>query len=396
MATSLLSEKIYESDIDGLKILLAENADSVNKKTVGGEETLAHVSCKMGNCDALKLLVEAGADLVAEDSRGRFALAVAIEKKHFACVDYLLSHLEKNKPKWIGNLLSTADRQGSKPIHFACRDADILARVLNASSDPLARLGLGEVQQSTGLYPIHLSSLCGNAQCCSLLLKYGIDANVKNKTGESAVILAAKEGYTEVVKVLAQHGADLTAANGDMDTALHFACMLGHDDLADFLIGQNGVNIAAKNSEGKTALDYRNVDAPPALGPTVGPNDEEEDSLVSVVRGLNLVENVVRVDAPPPATMEAGLKITPKAYLEKHVLPDLQPALVALLKRHEKNEKKRSGGYEPVPVDPCHWIASYLQRHKQAPLEPSTPRTFVTDGLLPPVADEGSVGSKNV
>ena len=204
MATSLLSEKIYESDIDGLKILLAENADSVNKKTVGGEETLAHVACKMGNCDALKLLVEAGADLVAEDSRGRFALAVAIEKKHFACVDYLLSHLEKNKPKWIGNLLSTADRQGSKPIHFACRDADILARVLNASSDPLARLGLGEVQQSTGLYPIHLSSLCGNAQCCSLLLKYGIDANVKNKTGESAVILAAKEGYTEVVKVLAR------------------------------------------------------------------------------------------------------------------------------------------------------------------------------------------------
>lgn len=360
LAMTTLVGSIYAGDDAALLSGITEKPDSVKSK-LQGEEYLLHVACKMGRVGAVKILLEAGSDVTAEDSAGRIPLLVAIEKGHVECVRFMLSFLKETKPKWVSRLLSMADIKGNKPIHYGCRNIHILSLLVEAccDNDIVELLGTNETQKTSGMTPLHLASLC-DPECCSLLLTMGADANKRTSSGDTAVILASKENVFEAVKALVRGGADVAAANNDQDTALHFACMMENEELAQFLI-EAGASTAAVNNDGKTPLDYRTKTTPEALG------IESEESLVSVVRSTHLVDDVLTGASVSSPIRQGNLKMTPRQYLEHYVLPDLEPALVALLKRHEKNES-RPEHLRQVDVNPCHWIASYILRHK-APLE---------------------------
>ena len=66
-------------------------------------------------------------------------------------------------------------------------------------------------------------------------IKLGADVNAKDKYGDTALILAAWYGYTEVAKLLLAAGADVNAKDNGGYTALIWAAYYGHAEIAKML-----------------------------------------------------------------------------------------------------------------------------------------------------------------
>jgi ankyrin repeat protein len=83
------------------------------------------------------------------------------------------------------------------------------------------------------------------------LLAEGIDVNIKNTYGYTALHEASINGHPEMVKFLIANGADITITNNDGNTPLHFAARYGQIDAAKELL-DNGADIDARNNFGRT------------------------------------------------------------------------------------------------------------------------------------------------
>ena len=83
----------------------------------------------------------------------------------------------------------------------------------------------------------------------------------------------AREGRTECVQVLLQHGANPNARNRDMRTPLHWAASNGTASSVRALVAA-GADMMAKNADGDTPLEvanyWNNPESAPALRHLMG------------------------------------------------------------------------------------------------------------------------------
>jgi uncharacterized protein len=91
------------------------------------------------------------------------------------------------------------------------------------------------------------------------LLRAGVDINSRDKYGQTALMLAAHHGHSEVVEELVNAGANLNATAKYNLTALMLAVVAGHVNIARFL-ARAGTDLKVKGSgapgfDGKTAYD---------------------------------------------------------------------------------------------------------------------------------------------
>ena len=87
------------------------------------------------------------------------------------------------------------------------------------------------------------------------LIAQGVDVNELDSGGDAPLIIAAYNGYTEIVKLLLDAGADVGALDPGMKaTALHAASYAGHAEAAKLLI-EGGIDIDKQGPyNGYTAL----------------------------------------------------------------------------------------------------------------------------------------------
>jgi len=86
-----------------------------------------------------------------------------------------------------------------------------------------------------------------------VLLKHGAGANDKYDDEQSALMMAASDGSTEIAKLLMTHRADVNAVDKNQMTALMIACEKGHAPLVEALL-KAGADINKKSKYGDTAL----------------------------------------------------------------------------------------------------------------------------------------------
>ncbi|KAF5749463.1 E3 ubiquitin-protein ligase XBOS32 [Tripterygium wilfordii] len=120
----------------------------------------------------------------------------------------------------------------------AARDGDLQeAKALLEYNPRLARYSTFGVRNS----PLHYSSAQGHHEIVSLLLESGVDINLRNYRGQTALMQACQYGHWEVVQTLILFKANIYRVdylNGG--TALHLAALNGHSRcirllLADFI-----------------------------------------------------------------------------------------------------------------------------------------------------------------
>ncbi|KAL1548899.1 putative E3 ubiquitin-protein ligase xbos32 [Salvia divinorum] len=120
----------------------------------------------------------------------------------------------------------------------AARDGDLQeAKALLDYNPRLARYSTFGVRNS----PLHYSAAQGHHEIVSLLLESGVDINLRNYRGQTALMQACQYGHWEVVQILILFKANIHRAdylNGG--TALHLAALNGHSRcirllLADYI-----------------------------------------------------------------------------------------------------------------------------------------------------------------
>ena len=80
----------------------------------------------------------------------------------------------------------------------------------------------------------------GNLQKVKEEVKQGVNINIQNGYGNTALIWASMNGNLDMVKFLILKGANINIRNGDGDAALIYASRYGRSDVVEFLNSLKG------------------------------------------------------------------------------------------------------------------------------------------------------------
>ncbi|XP_040003483.1 ankyrin repeat domain-containing protein 50 [Xiphias gladius] len=208
-----------------------------------------------GHSEAVRLLLDAGADVNGCDGEGRTALRAAAWGGHEEIVRTLLDY---------GAQVDKADSKGRTPLIAAAYMGHHEA--VEILLDRNAEVDLADGDGRTAL---SVAALCvptaagvkGYGEVASLLLERGADPGHRDRYGMTPLLLAAYEGHDEVVELLLEAGADVDETAGPDGsvpaaaavTPLLAAAAMGHMKTVSRLLFW-GAAVDAIDSEGRTAL----------------------------------------------------------------------------------------------------------------------------------------------
>jgi len=201
------------ASIDGgantVRLLLSKGAD-VNARApkdpgpiptpMGYGATALLEAAKLTNPATLKLLLESGAKVDLTDDHGITPLMQAAMSGHVENVRILLD---------AGANVNAMNQFHVTPLLASViRDNNEISKLLLArGADPLVR----DFADGTTLMWAAFSER-GNPEMVALLLAKGVDPAVKNKMGDTALDMAKKRGYADVIDLLMKPNQDVRAA----------------------------------------------------------------------------------------------------------------------------------------------------------------------------------------
>jgi ankyrin repeat protein len=150
-----------------------------------------------GEEQAVRLLIEKGADVNGCDAFGSSALHLASENGHEQVVRLLIEN-----------------------------GADVNARDATYEKSPL-----------------HYASKYGHEQVVRLLIEKRADINAHDADRKTAVHLASQNGHKQVVQLLIEKGADVNACNAYKRSTLHYASENGHKEVVQLLQAHHKQNL---------------------------------------------------------------------------------------------------------------------------------------------------------
>jgi ankyrin len=254
-------------DIESARLLIAAGAD-VNDSLPDGASALV-VAAHSGNSGVAKLLLEKGAD-VNGAAVGYTALHAAVLRSDLDLVKALLAHNANPNAQITKGTPVRRNSQdfelpktliGATPYLLAAKfvEADIMRALAAAGADTrlpmkdgatplLAAVGMGisppAQDEKRGTDRRGLAILDGGKvepdtqvlEAVTAALTLGSDVNAANPVGDTAVHVAAAQGYGEVVKLLASQGADLNVRNAKGLTPLAaVSARAGRKSMVDLL-----------------------------------------------------------------------------------------------------------------------------------------------------------------
>ena len=197
-------------------------------------------------------------DINGRDFRGKTPLRWATTRDDLGTMSTLLS---------FGADPNVKDDYGNIALDFV-QSEEACEMLLNA--------GANASNQNTthGRTPLHyFDKLCSSTRCVSdikeadriidMLIKAGIDVDVRDKVGESPLLRAAYEGVTEAVASLLSHGANPNFVNINTgQNAMHVAVKYNYHDIAILLLdyGANYTVVTKRYSQNLAHLAALHAD----------------------------------------------------------------------------------------------------------------------------------------
>lgn len=203
------------------RMLLDAGAD-INSTTSGGSTALREAS-RMNDVEAVKILIERGADLDLVTSELHDGpLVIAAAKGHSDIVGLLLS---------TGANTNAQQSGGWAPLHYALlnKDEDMAVNILDYQPDINLPTRAGAVM------PLHLAATAGLTKVATRLLDLGADLEAIAGGGLTALRLAVQDGNLETVKMLVERGAVVDSVGADNYSVLEVALAKGHVSIYQFL-----------------------------------------------------------------------------------------------------------------------------------------------------------------
>ena len=200
---------VLSNSINCVEELLKRNA-SINTSQVYTETPL-HVAAAMGFASCLKLLLDHGADFRVKFGTAKSTpLHLAAEDGNAECAKLLIE---------AGADLMSRTNRIQTPLHLAAlaQSVQTLELLLIHRADPNAE----DIDKRT---PLHCAIVKSSRSCDSvqLLLQYGAKVNAPDVFGYTPVHIAALNEFPNCLKLLLDHGGDVTKRTNGNVSALSF------------------------------------------------------------------------------------------------------------------------------------------------------------------------------
>ena len=221
--------------VDAVRFLLDHGADVDAEDD--NRSTPLHVISKHGNVKAARLLLEHGARVDARDNDQSTPLHLASRNGNVEAVRLLLER---------GADVHALNDKRSTPLHFASQSGNVEAvRLLVEHGADIHAL---DGNRST---PLHFASESGNAETARLLVEKGADVRTLDNNHSTPLHFISQYGDDGATRVLLQHGAVVDTRDNSDSTPLHVASQCGNAKVARLLL-ENGANIHARNKDDQT------------------------------------------------------------------------------------------------------------------------------------------------
>lgn len=195
---SPLRNAVRGEDLKTVKFLLDHGANVDVRDRHGN--SLLHLATEFGSKEIIKALLDKGADINAIGEGGDTPLHSATTDRNSEIVRLLLDH---------GANANTGDFHGATPLHQAHLFHD--ERTIKVLLDNQADVN---VESSYHRTPLHEAAAHPRGLSnCKLLMEYGADVNVTDRTGRIPLIYAVESCHRENVKYLLDKGSDVNNTN---------------------------------------------------------------------------------------------------------------------------------------------------------------------------------------
>jgi ankyrin repeat protein len=283
---NLLDEPRF--DDDGLPVPKRKGEQSGGSSVMGGMTALLFAA-RDGELDAVKALVESGADVnQVSGGDGSSPINIAIANGHYTVGKYLLDHgADPNLANLDGltPLYATVNMRFA-PVSWAPNprtdqesvgSTEILQALLEGGANPNSRVK-GKLWFSPtshdrswvdhkGATPFWRAAMSSDVEAMRILVAGGADPNLATDSGVTPLMVAAGIGWAgnftqnapdswmEALKYCLELGADVNAVETRKGyTALHGAASRGDIEMVQFLVDQ-GAKVDVVNKDGNSVAD---------------------------------------------------------------------------------------------------------------------------------------------
>ena len=254
-----IAEAVYEGELEIVKLLLKNRSD-INFNAplerwigIGNNDndqagrTAIMIALHQDNPEMLELLLEAarGVDVHVQDERGMTLLHHAAEVGHIGLVNALIE---------AGAEVNAQNDRDQTPLHIAAENSiDVVNALIAAGAEVNA-------QNDRDQTPLHIAAENSHIDVVNALIAAGAEVNALNYQGRTPLHMAAKNNNVKIIKTLVAAEADPNIQdrmNGGntRNTPLHTAISQGNTEAATELM--KVTNLSIRNGEGETPEELK-------------------------------------------------------------------------------------------------------------------------------------------
>lgn len=217
--------------------------DLLKSKQLTGNKFLEICALPKLKKHCFNMMRDGGADIFAVDENNQNALFKAAESGNLILLRTLLA---------LGVDFRHRDNFGEIPLSVAlrCGNRSVAEYLLEITDDPAT------VIDNDGSSLLHKAAWGNLPELAKLLLnEYGMDIDIKDHAGRTALHVAAYQGNTRILKYLLEHAANVNAVDNEGRTPIFSGAYDGNLKTVKLLC-EYGAKLHLKDNTNLTVLEY--------------------------------------------------------------------------------------------------------------------------------------------
>ncbi|HJM68965.1 MAG TPA: ankyrin repeat domain-containing protein [Candidatus Babeliales bacterium] len=293
--------------IDIANVLVEAKADLDAQNDLG--ETALISAVKRGHLDIVNVLIKAKADLNAQNDLGETALIKARKMSKGDIAEVLTE---------AGANVGVQDVEGYTASSWCDALSDSSTEDSSSESDEVSETG---VVDNVGWTPLMRAARDGDIEEVQRLLDISkIYIDYQDDTGLTALMLAASAGHKDVVQALLDAGADFDLESIGRSKALSLALGYGHKEAAQLLMGAK-----IKANKEKTSAEIETLLSKGGDVNFLGSRGFTALMKAAIMGNVDLVQRLLAASANPNIQTSDGR--TALSFAKEHEQPEVENIL---------------------------------------------------------------------